>query len=116
MQRLQRNLQLLRKHQAASAAAEARTLDAEMVALRVGDFVLLTFPGELSAEIGLGLKAASPHALTFVACYTNGYIYYAPTEAQLANCCTAQEDCDCMLAAGWQATFEAKARDMLRRV
>src|SRR5690606_23265753 len=77
--RLQTNLALLRKHQATNSAAGKRTLDVELVGLRVGDFVLTTFPGELTVQIGLNLKKASPHEPTFVAGYTNGYIYYAPT-------------------------------------
>ena len=53
--------------------------------LGVGDFVITTFPGELTVQIGLNIKQASPHPLTFVAGYTNGYLYYAPTSDQLAN-------------------------------
>ena len=76
--------------------------------------VLLTFPGELSVQIGLNLKKASPHELTFVAAYTNGYIYYAPTAEQLRNVGGAQEDSDCLLAPEWQKVFEEKAVEMLR--
>ena len=35
-------------HQAQNAAAGKKTLTAELVGLRVGDFVLVTFPGELT--------------------------------------------------------------------
>lgn len=111
--RLQTNLRLLRKHQRRLVAAGRRTLDVEMVALRVGDFVMITFPAELTVRIGLNLKAASPHQHTFVAGYTNGYIYYAPTAEQLLNVGGAQEDSDCVLAPEWQAIFEAKALEML---
>lgn len=69
-------------------------------------FVLTTFPGELSVKIGLELKAKSPHPDTFFACYSNGYIFYSPTEDQLANSGAAQEDCDVMLGAGWQRLYE----------
>jgi hypothetical protein len=119
MERLTRaktNLALLRKHQAVADAAGGAPIAAELSALRVGEFVLLTFPGELASEIGVALKAASPHAHTFVAGYTNGYIFYCSTEAQLSNCCTAQEDCDCMVAPGWRHVFEAEAHAMLAKV
>ena len=114
--RVRENLALLAMHQAQNAAAGKKTLTAELVGLRVGDFVLVTFPGELSVQIGLNIKKNSPHEKTFVAGYTNGYIYYAPTDEQLRNRGCAQEDCDSLLAPGWQMLFENKAVEMLRRL
>ncbi len=114
--RIQTNLALLRMHQADNVAAEKRTLDVELVGLRIGDFVLLTFPGELSVRIGLKIKETSPHGLTFVAGYTNGYIYYAPTSQQLRNVGRAQEDSDCLLAPEWQKLYEDKVAKMLREL
>jgi hypothetical protein len=112
--RLQTNLKLLRKHQARNQAAGSKTIDVEVLGVRVGDFVLVTFPGELTVRIGLNLKERSPHDLTFVSGYTNGYIYYSPTEEQLKNAGGAQEDSDCLLGPGWQAIFEAKAAEVLK--
>lgn len=112
--RLQTNLALLRKHQDDLVRSGKKSIDVELMAVRIGDFVLLTFPGELTVEIGLNLKKESPHANTFVAGYTNGYIYYAPTAEQLRNVGGAQEDSDCILAPAWQAIYEARAADMLR--
>jgi hypothetical protein len=111
--RLQTNLRLLEKHQAHYVAGGKRMVDAELVGLRVGDFSLLTFPGELTVRIGLGLKARSAQKTTFIAGYTNGYLYYAPTADQLRNVGGAQEDSDCLLAPEWQAIFETKALQML---
>ena len=53
----------------------------EIQAIRVGDFVLVTFPGEAFAEIGLHIKKQSPFRHTFLAAYSNGEIPgdYAPT-------------------------------------
>jgi hypothetical protein len=51
--------------------------------------------------------------MTFVAGYTNGYIYYAPTAEQLKNLGGAQEDSDCILAPEWQKLYEAKAAEIL---
>ncbi|MCB9924480.1 MAG: hypothetical protein H6822_20040 [Planctomycetaceae bacterium] len=113
LSRNQTNLALLRKHQLQNLAAEKRGIDVELVGLRVGDFVLTTFPGELTVRIGLNIKAASPHKHTFVAGYTNGYIYYAPTTDQLRNVGGAQEDSDCILASGWQEIYEAKVAKLL---
>lgn len=114
--RLQANLNLLRKHQARNEAAGSATLDVEVAGLRVGDFVLVTFPGELSVEIGLGIKQRSPHRFTFVAGYTNGYIYYAPREGQRKNQGYAQEDCDCLVAPEWQRLFDARVDAILKRL
>ncbi len=114
--RLQTNLRLLQKHQAHYVAAGKRTVDVELVGLRIGDFVMVTSPGELVVQIGLNLKNVSPHEHTFVAGYTNGYIYYAPTAEQLNNRGGAQEDSDCILAPEWQQIFEDKALAMLQRL
>lgn len=116
LSRLQTNLALLQKHQAQNVAAGKRTIDVEVVGLRVGEFVLVTFPGELTVQIGLNIKQASPHKLTFVAGYTNGYIYYSPTAEQLLNVGNAQEDSDCILAPEWQALFETKVAEILKRL
>jgi hypothetical protein len=114
--RLQTNLALLKRHQADMLESGKRTIDAEVVGLRVGPFVLVTFPGELVVEIGLGLKERSPHQPTFVAGYSNGYLYYAPTAEQLEDVGGAQEDSDCLLAPEWQKIFEDKALDVLKRL
>jgi hypothetical protein len=114
--RTQTNLALLRKHQAQNVAAGKRTIDVEVLGVRIGDFVLVTFPGELTVRIGLGIKKRSPHPSTFVAGYTNGYIYYAPTSEQLLNVGGAQEDSDCILAPEWQQMFEDKVTDLLRKL
>ncbi|MFO0909650.1 MAG: hypothetical protein U0794_15110 [Isosphaeraceae bacterium] len=114
--RLRTNLALLRKHQADNVAAGKPTIDAELVGLRVGDFVLVTFPGELTVQIGLNIKKTSPHKPTFVAGYTNGYLYYTPTAEQLRNLGGAQEDSDCIVAPEWQALFEERVAAMLKEL
>lgn len=111
--RIQINLNLLKKHQARNVAAGESTVEVEMMGLRVGDFVLVTFPGELSVEIGLNIKQRSPHKFTFVAGVTNGYIYYTPTAEQLENRGGSQEDSDCMLAPEWQMIFEDEVGKIL---
>ena len=90
-----------------------KPMEVEMAGLRVGDFVLVTFPGELTVEIGLNVKKTSPHKHTFVAGYTNGYIWYTPTVEQRLNPGYAQEDCDTLVAPEWQKLFETKALEVL---
>jgi hypothetical protein len=114
--RNQINLALLRKHQAENAAAAQPTIDVQVSAWRIGELVLVTFPGELSVQIGLNIKQQSAHQRTFVAAYTNGYIYYAPTTDQLQNPGAAQEDCDCLLAPGWQEVYEQAVRELLQEL
>lgn len=114
--RLNANLALLKKHSSAAETAAVRTIDVEVCALRIGDFKLVTFPGELTVEIGLRLKRAAKAPHTFVAGYTNGYIYYTPTVAQRSNTGYAQEDCDCIVAPEWQRIFETTALEMLQKL
>ncbi|MEC9094791.1 MAG: hypothetical protein VX438_18930, partial [Planctomycetota bacterium] len=109
-------LALLKKHQANLVAAGKRTISAEVIGLRVGTFRLVTFPGELTVQIGLNLKKNSPHQPSFVAAYTNGYLYYAPTAEQMKNLGGAQEDSDCLLAPHWQEHYEKTALELLKRL
>lgn len=114
--RLNTNLALLKRHLQQTQEAATPTLDVEVCGLRVGDFKLVTFPGELTVQVGLNIKKAmdDPHA--FVAGYTNGYIYYTPTVAQRMNTGYAQEDCDSLVAPEWQQIFETKALEVLRQL
>ncbi len=111
--RLNTNLALLRKHLAQNQAAASPSLPVEIVGLRIGDFRLVTFPGELTVQVGLNIKRAAKQPNVFVAGYTNGYIYYAPTAAQRNNTGYAQEDCDSLVAPQWQSLFEQKAAELL---
>lgn len=112
--RLNTNLALLEAHAARARAAAADTIDVELCGLRIGDFRLVTFPGELTAEVGMNVKRAAGAANAFVAGCTNGYIHYLPTVRQRTNTGFAQEDCDSMVAPEWQRVFEAAAVEMLR--
>lgn len=113
---LRTNLRLLDKRQSDNKAAGMKPIPVEVVGLRVGDFRLVTFPGEVTVQIGLNLKKKSPHDMTFVAGYSNGYIYYCPTAKQLKNRGGAQEDSDCLVAPEWQAIFEDKALEILKEL
>jgi hypothetical protein len=114
--RLKTNLNLLKKHSTAAENSAVRTIDVEICALRIGDFKLVTFPGELTVEIGLGFKRAAKDPHAFVAGYTNGYIYYMPTVGQRENTGYAQEDCDCLVAPEWQRLFDTTALELLREL
>ncbi len=114
--RINENLRLLKMHQKEYDADPEKTVHAELMGLRIGDFRLITFPGELSVQIGLNIKKKSPYEKTFIAGYSNGYIYYTPTEEQLKNAGNAQEDSDCQVAPGWQEIFESKVSEILGKL
>jgi hypothetical protein len=114
--RLNANLALLKKHLADTQAANSATLDAEVCGLRVGAFKLVTFPGEVTVQVGLNIKKAAADANAHVSGYTNGYIWYTATEQQRRNTGYAQEDCDVLVAPEWQKMFETKAVEVLKRL
>ncbi len=114
--RIQTNLKLLKMHQESNEAIGSNTITVEIVGLRIGDFVMVSFPGELSCRIGLNIKESSPHELTFIASISNGYIYYTPTEEQLKNSGFAQEDSDRIVDTGWQRIFEDKVLEILSKL
>ena len=114
--RLNTNLTLLKRHRDETLAAGSNSLDVEVCGLRVGDFKLVTFPGEITVQVGLNIKKAAMNELSFVSGYTNGYIYYTPTVAQRTNTGYAQEDCDTLVAPEWQQLFETRASEILNRL
>lgn len=57
------------------------TLDFEIQAVRIGDTALVTMPGEVFADIGNRIEAASPFRQTTALAYTNGCHGYVPTAA-----------------------------------
>lgn len=112
--RLNTNLALLRNHQKKSQKAGHAPIPIEIAAMRIGEFRMITFPGELTVQVGLNIKKNAKQPFTFVAGYTNGYIYYTPTAKQRNNTGYAQEDCDCMVSPQWQKLFESQAMELLK--
>jgi hypothetical protein len=82
----------------------------------VGAFKLVTFPGEVTVQVGLNIKKAAQDANAHVSGYTNGYIWYTATEGQRKNTGYAQEDCDVLVAPEWQKLFEKKALEVLQQL
>lgn len=114
--RLNTNLALLKMHLAQTQAAAKSTLEVEVCGLRIGDFKLLTFPGEITVQVGLNIKKAANDDHALFSGYTNGYIYYTPTAKQRLNTGYAQEDCDTLVAPEWQKIFETKTLEVLRQL
>lgn len=114
--RLNTNLALLKRHLVQNNEAGKPTIEVEVSGLRVGDFRLVTFPGELTVQVGLNIRKALAQPHVHVSGYTNGYIYYTPTAAQRNNKGYAQEDCDSLVAPEWQQVFETKALEVLQKL
>ena len=89
-------------------------IDLEVHALKVGDFVLVSFPAEVSVQVGLNIKDSSPFSNTFVAGYTNGYTHYTPTKEQMGG--RSYQDHNCLLTPEWQGLFEGKVAEILNRL
>ena len=85
---------------------------ADIQAMRIGDFVFVTFPGEIFVEVGLRIKKQSPFPKTFIAGYSNGEISgYAPTADSYDK--QAYEDSCTYLAPEWQEMYERKALELI---
>jgi hypothetical protein len=87
---------------------------AEVMGLKVGDFVLIAFAGEVFAKIGLNIKELSPYDHTFVTGYTNGSVGYAPTSDAYDG--DAYEISHARLAPEWQKIFEHKALEIIGKL
>jgi neutral ceramidase len=55
------------------------SIEASIHAVRIGDGVIVTAPGEAFTEIGMAIKERSPGQPTLFAGYTNGAVGYFPT-------------------------------------
>lgn len=60
-------------------------IEAPIHAVRIGDGVIITAPGEPFTEIGMAVKERSPGEPTLFAGYVNGAVGYFPTEAAYAE-------------------------------
>lgn len=105
------NIELIKRQ----GKLEAEPISTEVQVVKIGDFVLVTFPGEIFAEVGLRIKKQSPFPNTFIASCTNGSIGYAPATADYGKE-PAYEDALTRLAPQWQEVYEKKVLEMLGRL
>ena len=61
------------------------TMEMEMVGMRLGDWTILTVPGELYTEIGLAMKAVAPEKKILISEQTNGRVGYIPPDKTLGT-------------------------------
>ena len=109
--RVRSKLQGMKRHLRRDASVP---VEIEIQGIRIGHFVLVTYPGEPFAEIGLRIKKQSPFEYTFVAGYSNGAVGYSPTADAYESC--AYEDMHSQLAPEWQAIYEKKALEIIHRL
>ncbi len=112
--RIQSDMGTLRVHQARNDAAGEETIEAEVQGIRIGDCVLITSPAEVLTEVGLNVKKASPHAHTFVAAFSNGYVHYGAPASDYSM--GGYEVTECLLAPEWQQVYEEAAARVLGRL
>lgn len=86
----------------------------EIQGVRIGNFILVTFPGETFAEIGLRIKKLSPYPDTFMAAYSNGYIHYAPDKESYQR--GGYEVTNCILAPEWQEIYEKEILEIIEQL
>lgn len=112
--RIQDEIATYRRHQKINIDSGEDTAEAHVMGLRIGGCVFVTAPIELLTDIGLGLKARSPHEFTFVAAFTNGYLHYGPPADYYGR--GSYEVIECLLGPGWQTIYEDAADRVLKRL
>ena len=112
--RIQGNLTILKEEEKKLASTDGKTIKLEIQCLKIGDMVLVSFPGEPVAQIGLNIKKASPFQNTFVTAYSNGFVGYSPTAEQYKG--EALEDTYCIMSSEWQKIYEEKVQEILSKL
>ncbi len=111
---IQENKAFLRIKQDEISRINRDSIAVEIEGIRIGDFVLVTFPGEPFAHVGLNIKKNSPFRHTYLAGYSNGYIHYAPAADAYPE--WGYEVMNTLLAPGWQAIYEREAGKILNEL
>ena len=65
--------------------AEPKLLEAELTAIRIGDTVLVSLPGEVFVAISLAIRQRSPFKSTLFVGLANDYIGYIPTAEAITS-------------------------------
>ncbi|MCP4642554.1 MAG: hypothetical protein GY851_19070 [bacterium] len=112
--RIQDKIATLRRHQAINEEAGEPTVATEVQGIKIGDFVLVSCAAEVLVQVGLNVKEASPHEHTFMSAFSNGYLHYGPPASEYPK--GGYEVTECLLAPEWQAIYETKADEVLRRL
>jgi hypothetical protein len=71
--------------QALARDAVPRRLSVNLLAARIGDLLVVTFPLEIYSQIGMELREQLAPRRVIIAGYTNGLFGYAPTDRAIAQ-------------------------------
>ncbi len=111
---IQENKMFINRSQKLVNQVGKQTISVDIVGVRIGDFVLLTFPGEPFAQVALNIKRDSPFENTFLAGYSNGHIRYAPAADSYKE--LGYEVMNCILAPEWQSKYENEVSEILEQL
>ena len=89
-------------------------ISTEIQGMKIGDYVLITFPGEVFAQVGLNIKKQSPYKNTFISGYSNGRVGYAPTIDAYDG--EGYEVSGSQLAPEWKNIYEEKALEIINKL
>ncbi len=112
LSQIQENKAFLIKKQREIDLIEKETVSALIQGIRIGDFVLVTFPGEAFSQVGLNIKKYSPYKNTFLAAYSNGYLHYAPTSDAYKE--WGYEVMNCIFKPEWQSIYENEIQRIIK--
>jgi len=93
---------------------KGKDIPIEIQGIRIGNFILVTFPGEAFTAVGLHIKELSPYPDTFLAAYSNGYLHYAPDKEAYQE--GGYEVTNCILAPEWQETYEKEILRVIKQL
>lgn len=117
MEKLARNqekITTLERHEKINEESGEKTIAMELMAIRIGEFVLVSSPAELLTEVGMNIKKASSYEYTFVAGYSNGYVHYgAPVSYYNKG---GYEVTECLLSPEWQQIFENETLKLISKL
>jgi len=93
---------------------EPKSLDAELICVKLGETALLSFPGEVFVAIGLAIREKSPVARTMFLGLANDYVGYIPTAD--ANASAGYEVIAARVSPEAASILEQGALELLRSI
>ena len=92
------------------------TMEMEIVGVRIGDWTILTVPGELYTEIGLAMKAVAPEKKILISEQTNGRVGYIPPDSTLGTTAYGGRYYAGQLGLGTKDKMVAAAKELMKQL
>jgi len=112
--RIEDKIATLEHHFKINQDSGEETIKAEVMGVKIGDFVMVTAPAEVLVEVGLNVRKSSPYKKTFVVSPSNGYMHYGAPASYYDK--GGYEVTECLLGLGWQKLYEEKAKEIICRL